>query len=274
MAYYQPSVPAVNPNNNANGNNGFFHPSQQYSFPQGSMAFGNDAQGSGMDFSGGKSNGTPANFSNEQLKPGLFNALSTSGYSYEPTLLEELGINFDHIIAKTKFVLVPFSYQGLSREIQDDSDLAGPIIFWLLFGILLLTAGKVHFGYIYGVALFGSISLHTLLKYMSDGAHQNQQQLQSQPGSSPNVTSSISYLRSASILGYAFLPLCFLALIGIFVGLNNAFGYIMGILTVMWSTWSSSGLFTVSLDLHNVRILIAYPLLIFYSVFALMAIFV
>ncbi|CDO96098.1 unnamed protein product [Kluyveromyces dobzhanskii CBS 2104] len=266
MSYYQPSVPSQGANNNTNG---FYQPSQQYSFPQGSMAFGNGMQGSGADFGGAKTNGTPANFTNEQLAPGLFNALSTSGYSFEPSLLEELGINFKHIIAKTKFVLVPLSYQGLSKEIQEDSDLAGPIIFWLLFGILLLSAGKVHFGYIYGVALFGSLSLHMLLKYMTDGGHG-----QSQQASSVAPSSGISYLRSASILGYAFLPLCVLAAPGVFTSLNNTFGYILGLFTVLWSTWSSSGLFTVSLDLHNVRILIAYPLLIFYSVFALMAIFV
>lgn len=173
MSYHQPSIPSIDANSNTNG---FYQPSQQYSFPQGSMAFGNGMQGSGMDFGGSKPSGTPANFTNEQLTPGLFNALSTRGYSFEPSLLEELGINFNRIIAKTKFVLVPLSHKGLSKEIQEDSDLAGPIIFWLMFGILLLTAGKVHFGYIYGVALFGSLSLHTLLKYMSDGAHQLQQQ--------------------------------------------------------------------------------------------------
>lgn len=267
MSYHQPSIPSIDANSNTNG---FYQPSQQYSFPQGPMAFGNGMQGSGMDFGGSKPSGTPANFTNEQLTPGLFNALSTRGYSFEPSLLEELGINFNRIIAKTKFVLVPLSHKGLSKEIQEDSDLAGPIIFWLMFGILLLTAGKVHFGYIYGVALFGSLSLHTLLKYMSDGAHQLQQQASAAGPSS----SGISYLRSASILGYAFLPLCVLASLGVFANLNNTFGYILGLLTVLWSTWSSSGLFTVSLDLHNVRILIAYPLLIFYSVFALMAIFV
>ena len=234
------------------------------------MSFGNNMNQGAADM--GK-NGGAANFNNEQLPVGLLNALSTRGYSYEPSLLEELGINFNHIIGKTKFVLVPISSKGLSREIQDDSDLAGPLIFCLLFGILLLTAGKVHFGYIYGVALFGSLSLHMLLKYMSDGAHNGGPQ-HGQPGQSTSQGTGISYLRSASILGYAFLPLCFLASLGIFANLNNTFGYILGLFTVLWSTWSSSGLFTVSMELHNVRILIAYPLLIFYSVFALMAIFV
>ena len=35
----------------------------------------------------------------------------------------------------------------------DDADLAGPLIFCLLFGSLLLASGNVHFGYIYGMAL-------------------------------------------------------------------------------------------------------------------------
>lgn len=260
MSYYNNPV--------GDGSNGFYQPSQQYSFPQGSMSFGSGAPQGVMHM--GKDDGTPANYSNEQLPTGLFNALSTRGYSFEPSLLEELGINFNHIIAKTKFVLAPISSQGLSKDANGDSDLAGPLIFCLLFGMLLLSAGKVHFGYIYGVALFGSLSLHMLLKFMGDGSYKISQ---SQAGS-PQPNSGFSYLKSASILGYAFLPLCFLAALGVFVSLDNMFGYIVGLLAVFWSTWSSSGLVTASLDLHNVRILIAYPLLIFYSVFALMAIFV
>ncbi len=55
----------------------------------------------------------------------------------------------------------------IDQHIMDDSDLAGPIIFFLLFGTFLLFSGKVHFGYIYGLALLGSVSLHPIHSLMS-----------------------------------------------------------------------------------------------------------
>ncbi len=62
-------------------------------------------------------------------------------YRNEPPLLEELGINFEHIWAKTRAVLV------LTKRIDslhlEDTDLAGPLVFALVFGFLLLLKGKV-----------------------------------------------------------------------------------------------------------------------------------
>ena len=57
-------------------------------------------------------------------------------YALEPPLLEELGINFDHIWTKTKSVLQP--NKPISEHILDDTDLAGPLFFCFLFGIALL----------------------------------------------------------------------------------------------------------------------------------------
>ncbi|EDO17270.1 hypothetical protein Kpol_538p30 [Vanderwaltozyma polyspora DSM 70294] len=260
MSYYQNNN--FNPNggfqnmNNQNNMSGFYQPSNQFSFPQGSMSFGNNPSGN----QGNDSNGLGVE--PDPLPRGILYAFSTKGYPHEPPLLEEIGINFDHIVTKTKLVLIPtFSQNVLSQEILNDSDLSGPLLFFLLFGLFLLMAGKVHFGYIYGVALFGTVSLHNLSKFMNS----------SQPSTSQ---SKLQFFNTASILGYCFLPLCFLSAIGIFISLNNTLGYVMGSFFVFWSTWSSSGFLNSLLQLHHARALIAYPLLIFYSVFALMAIFV
>lgn len=53
-------------------------------------------------------------------------------FADEPPLLEELGINFDHIKRKTISVLNPF--KPVDMEIATDCDLAGPIVFALLLG--------------------------------------------------------------------------------------------------------------------------------------------
>lgn len=231
------------------GNGGFYQPSSEFAFPQGSM---NNTNGGSQDPQLGV---VP-----DPLPAGLISALSTAGYAHEPPLLEELGINFDHILTKTKIVLKPATNSVMSQEILNDADVSGPVIFFLMFGLFLLLAGKIHFGYIYGVALFGTFSLHSLSKLMINNSNQQIQSLQ--------------FFNTASILGYCFLPLCFLTFIGIFHSLNNTFGYVLAAIFVLWSTWSASGFLNSLLQLHNARALIAYPLLIFYSVFALMAIFV
>ncbi len=62
-------------------------------------------------------------------------------YSNEPPLLEELGINFEHIWAKTRAVMIP-TRRSDSLHLED-ADLAGPLVFCLIFGFLLLLKGKV-----------------------------------------------------------------------------------------------------------------------------------
>lgn len=53
---------------------------------------------------------------------------------------------------------------------MDDSDLYGAILYIVLYGTFLLLSGKVFYGYIYGVAVFGTIALHVILSLMSPAA--------------------------------------------------------------------------------------------------------
>lgn len=251
MAYYQQQV--NNPQNMQ------FYQSN-YSNTYGQQTGGDNMMGGSAPSMGTMDSGFGANIDVSgvmgagELTPGLVAAFGTSGYHNEPPLLEEVGINFQHIKMKTLAVLNPMN-RNITSDIMADSDLAGPIIFVLLFGTLLLLAGKVQFGYIYGVGLFGIISLHYLFKLMSD-----------------DVT--IDLIRSASVIGYCLLPLVLVSVIGVFVSLDNLLGYIFSAFAVFWCTYSASGFFVAVLKLHNVRPLIAYPLAMFYTVFALMAIFV
>lgn len=60
----------------------------------------------------------------------------SGGFEDEPPLLEELGINFDHISKKTLAVLNPFTNSDPS--IVNETDLAGPLVFCLALGGTLL----------------------------------------------------------------------------------------------------------------------------------------
>ncbi|KAK9470949.1 uncharacterized protein V1510DRAFT_421576 [Dipodascopsis tothii] len=233
----------------------------------GSTYFGSAGAGAGQSAATG-----------ERLSEGWLAAFGTGGYSDEPPLLEELGINFGHIKTKTLLVLNPFSSAASlsahrsapsdpylagraasaagatgSSSILDDSDLAGPILFCLLFGTCLLFSGKVHFGYIYGVALLGTVSLHLILNLMA--------------------SQTIAIVRTASLLGYCLLPLVVAAALGVVVKMDSFFGYIFSVLAIVWCTYSASAMFVDVLQVHNMRFLVAYPLGLFYSVFAVMSIF-
>lgn len=188
----------------------------------------------------------------ERLSTGFLAAFGTSGYPGEPPLLEELGFNFTHIKQKTLIVLNPSA--TVDQNIMADSDLAGPIFFCLLFGTFLLLSGKVHFGYIYGSAIVGTISQYVILNLMSS-------------------YKSIDLTRVASVLGYCMLPLVFISAIGVVVSMDNIVGYVLSALSIIWCTKSASAIFVSVLQLSDMTMLVAYPLALFYGVFSIMTIF-
>ena len=170
---------------------------------------------------------------------------------------------------------------------MDDSDLYGALLFLILYGTFLALSGKFFYGYIYGIALFGSLALHLIFSLMTppldDQAHPHQ--VQSPTGvsgsgggsmegiSGGHFSSTLTYSRSASVLGYCFLPLVLTALFGILFSMDTAFGYILTSMAVGWCTFSSSGMFVSVGRMRGMRGLVAYPLALFYIGFGIMGIF-
>ncbi|KAJ3190313.1 hypothetical protein HDU85_000608 [Gaertneriomyces sp. JEL0708] len=179
-------------------------------------------------------------------------AFTTGGFADEPPLMEELGINFGHIKNKGITVLNPF--RAIDKNIMDDTDLAGPILFCLAFGGFLLLSGKVHFGYVYGVAMLGCASMHAILNLMSE--------------------SGIDVYQTASVLGYCLLPMVLLSSVSTLLRLSgHLVGLILSVLSVLWCTYSASSMFTTVLVMNEQRLLVAYPVGLLYSAFALLAVF-
>ncbi|KAI1322875.1 Yip1-domain-containing protein [Xylariaceae sp. FL0255] len=222
------------------------------------------------------------------LRTGWIAAFSTEGYDGEPPLLEELGVNFSHIQMKTLAVLNPFA--RIDQHIMDDSDLAGPILFFIAFGTFLLLSGKVHFGYIYGVALIGSICLHTILSLMASDGSESPTPSHSAPayGQGPGypgipsagghdgkgvVSNTLTFPRSASVLGYCLLPLVAVSSIGVLVPMDTPIGYVLTVAAIMWCTTSASAMFCAVGRMRQMRVLVAYPLALFYVGFGIMSIF-
>ncbi|EAQ84840.1 hypothetical protein CHGG_08854 [Chaetomium globosum CBS 148.51] len=250
------------------------------------------AYGASASFNSGF--GDPADVSGRMgeqggLQTGWLAAFSTEGYPGEPPLLEELGVNVGHIGTKTLAVLNPFS--RIDQHLMDDSDLAGPLFFFLLYGTFLLLSGRVHFGYIYGLAVLGSVLLHGILSLMAPSQH-----LDPTTGGPPNPTapsysssasnpsphapgtttsggSNLTFARSASVLGYCLLPLVSTSLVGIFMPMDKPAGITLTSAAIMWCTWSASGIFCAVGGMRGMRALVAYPLALFYVGFGIIAVF-
>ncbi|KAK4099489.1 Yip1-domain-containing protein [Parathielavia hyrcaniae] len=230
------------------------------------------------------------------LRTGWLAAFSTEGYPGEPPLLEELGVNISHIRAKTLAVLNPFS--RIDQHLMDDSDLAGPLLSFLLYGTFLLLSGRVHFGYIYGLAVVGSLLLHGILSLMAPssptdpgpgsatpsypGVPPSTHPGAADPTSSSSLSSSavaagsasgLTFARSASVLGYCLLPLVATSLVGIFMPMDKPVGITLSTAAIMWCTWSASGIFCAVGGMRGMRALVAYPLALFYVGFGIIAVF-
>jgi hypothetical protein len=184
----------------------------------------------------------------------------------EPPLLEELGINPEHIWLKVKAVVLPstriWGKNNISALVLDptlivgDADLAGPAAFALLLGGELLLTGKIQFGYIYGFALFGCLFMTLVINLMSP-------------------LQAVSVWTVTSILGYALLPVNLLAALKIVLQVVNlpSLVQLLAVLTILWSTVASTRLLEVGCQLRNQRYLLAYPLSLLYSAFVLITIF-
>ncbi|XP_007955969.1 protein YIPF7 [Orycteropus afer afer] len=172
-------------------------------------------------------------------------------FGEEPPLLEELGINFDHIWQKTLTVLNPL--KPADGSIMNETDLAGPILFCLALGATLLMAGKFQFGYVYGLSAIGCIVIHALLNLMS--------------------SSGVSYGCVASVLGYCLLPMVILSSCAIFFSLQGIIGTVSALAIISWCSLSASKIFISALTMEGQQLLIAYPCALLYGLFALLTVF-
>lgn len=183
-------------------------------------------------------------------------------------------------LRQTQTVLNPLSRP--SPHIMDDSDLWGALIYVCSYGAFLALSGKFAWGYIYGIALFGSIALHWIFALMTpaETEHTQPDQYQQSQGLRDHAdqhgghfSATLTYSRSASVLGYCFLPLSLIALCGVLVPMDSFWGYCLTAAAVGWCTYSSSGMFVSVGRMSGMRGLVAYPLALFYCGFGIMGIF-
>ncbi|XP_040274854.1 protein YIPF7 [Bufo bufo] len=199
----------------------------------------------------------------------IFSPLSQTGYVYEepsypsyhfqtndsfedePPLLEELGVNFDHIWQKTLTVLNP--WKPADGSIMNETDLTGPTLFCFALGSTLLLAGKIHFGYVYTMSILGCLGIHALLNLMS--------------------ITDVSHGCVASVLGYCLLPMVILSCFAILFSLQGIAGSVLAAAVIGWCSFSASKIFITTLAMEGQQLLVAYPCALLYGLFALLTVF-
>ena len=169
----------------------------------------------------------------------------------ELPLLEELGINPQNIKNKIFGVI---TLKRIDKKFLEDSDMAGPLLIFLLFAFSLVLQYKINFGYIYGISLFGSILLFLLLNLMSKN-------------------NGILLYNTISVLGYCLIPIVLLSFIAVFLDMKNILGGILSLVAIVLSSLNASRFFEIGLDMYSQRWLIFYPVALFYTCFVLVTIY-
>ena len=169
----------------------------------------------------------------------------------ELPLLEELGINPQNI--KNKIIGV-ITLKRIDKKFLEDSDMAGPLLIFLLFAFSLVLQYKINFGYIYGISLFGSILLFLLLNLMSKN-------------------NGIILYNTISVLGYCLIPIVILSFIAVFLDMKNIFGGLLSLIAIVLSSLNASRFFEIGLEMYSQRWLIFYPVALFYTCFVLVTIY-
>lgn len=196
-----------------------------------------------MDSYGAYGNDFRTNFYGESEDP----------YANEPPLMEELEINLDQIMQKTRAVLT-FRSLNDHKNILHEPDLAGPVAFLMTFGFLLLLTGKIHFGYIYGLGTLGCIIIYCVVHLMA--------------------MKKISFMCVMSVLGYCLLPMVMLSAISIMINLRTTIaGNVISVIAILWCAIGASNLLITAIETPNSRLVVAYPCILFYTVFALLTVF-
>lgn len=171
----------------------------------------------------------------------------------EPPLLEELGINTLLIWRKTVSMLNPFR---IDATIHEDSDLSGPFLYIVAFGLFKLLAGRIHFGVILGWVLVSSIFLYIVFNLLA------------------GKNGNLDLYRCMSIVGYSMLPVVIFSALSLFVPEGGAVSLVMAAVFVIWSTRVCTRLLV---ELANCgdehRGLIAYACFLVYTLFSMLVVF-
>lgn len=182
-----------------------------------------------------------------------FRSILTGYLPGDEPLFTELGISFADI-TKESMVMFNILRQGFfATDFKSaSSDLVGPAIFMVLFAVVLLLNGRIHFAYLYLLSLTSCISMYLLLKLMTP--------------------LNIEFFKVTNILGYSFVPTLLFAIVNLLLPLQRSSRLVVGFFFALWSTYIASTVMVGHFQLKKKQLLIAYPILMIYTCFIITAI--
>lgn len=217
--------------------------------PTDSSGAGTATGGAGLPFLSFDTSSAPMSF-----MPPPVGALRTSGFfEDESPLLEELGINTSLILRKTIMILNPIRVKA---DLHENADLSGPFIFFLLFGLFQLLAGKFQFGVILGWLAVASFFLYVISNFL-EGSR-----------------GSLDLYCCLSFVGYCLLPMVLFSALSLFIPRAGPVSIVIACFTILWCTRACTSLLVVMAPhAEEHRNLLAYACVLIYSTFSLLVLF-
>lgn len=180
-------------------------------------------------------------------------------FDEDAPLLEELGIDVPAILHRIKSILT-FRF---SETDADSLDLGGPIIFMSIFAMAHLLVGKLHFGYILGWMVVGSVLLWFILSSIASGNDETGEEGR-----------KLDLYSCCSIVGYSLIPLVIHAMLSLMFPRRSIVTIVIAIIAVFWAAITASKLFILrSRLLRGQMLVVTYPCILMYTAFALLTLY-
>ncbi|EPR78177.1 Membrane protein with Yip1 domain protein, partial [Spraguea lophii 42_110] len=192
-------------------------------------------------------------------------------------LLEELGINFNTIKREINlFSKIIFSSNSTKKDffytenntydtndyILSDIDLSGPLLFIIIYSILLYINNSRNMNYIYFISISSISFIYFILNVLSNRSINDHDDKNNEDNDNKNIQytdNSISLLAVISVLGYSFLPVMLSITIKLLLSImfrNNYISIILYFIGVLYSALTATKVFVISLQLHRVFMLV------------------
>lgn len=144
----------------------------------------------------------------------------------------------------------------VNPTVHYDSDLSGPVLYYILFGFFQLLAGKIQFGVILGWIVIFSVFMYVVFNMLAGRA------------------GNLDLHRCTSVVGYSTLPLVVFSAVSLFIPTGGDVRFAVATVFVVWATRFCSRLL-VELsgggDEHHG--LIAYACFLIYTLLSMLIIF-
>eukprot|EP01023_Acetabularia_acetabulum_P042778 TRINITY_DN4263_c2_g1_i5.p3 TRINITY_DN4263_c2_g1~~TRINITY_DN4263_c2_g1_i5.p3 ORF type:complete len:243 (-),score=48.73 TRINITY_DN4263_c2_g1_i5:161-889(-) len=177
-----------------------------------------------------------------------------SSFEDEPPLLEELGIDVPIITRRIRSVF----FHQLSANHLDELDGAGAILVLGVMAALHLLMGKLHFGVLLGWSVVGGAMVWLVVRQLA--------------AADTSEIKNLDMFSCCCVLGYCQIPLVIYSGLEILIHRLPVVKSCLMMLCIAWSTQLSSQLFVKrSYGLQDHRMLVAYPCMLVYAMFAMLA---